>query len=92
MTAKLLADAGHPVWATPGGKLLQAAFAKAAEWTLNPQTFPYYTGETANLVGVDNASYFPLLLKSYPNADAAQVVAGGKITADGFQLTELFAN
>lgn len=92
MTAKLLADAGHPVWATPGGKLLQEAFTKAAEWTLNPRTFPYYTGETANLVGVDNASYFPLLLKSYPNADAAQVVAGGKITADGFQLTELFAN
>lgn len=92
MTAKLLADAGHPVWATPGGKLLQEAFAKAAEWTLNPQKFPYYSGEAAKLIGVDNAAYFPLLLKYYPNADATQVVAAGKITADGFQLTELFAN
>ncbi|AZI56888.1 hypothetical protein EH165_00595 [Nakamurella antarctica] len=92
MTAKLLADAGYPVWATPGGKLLQEAFAKAAEWTLKPQTFPYYTGETSKLIGVDNASYFPLLLKYYPNPDATQVVASGTITADGFQLTKLFAN
>lgn len=90
LAAKIFADAGRPVWATPGGNLLRLAFAKAAAWTLDPQSFPYYQGAAANLIGVDNASYFPLLLRYYPNADAAQVVASGKITADGFKLTLLF--
>lgn len=91
IAAKIFSDAGQPVWTSPGGKLLQLAFTKAAEWTLNPQSFPYYHGATANLIGVNNASYFPLLLNYYPNTDAGQVVASGKITADGFKLTTLFA-
>lgn len=91
IAAEAFADAGRPVWTTPGGNLLRLAFTKAAEWTLRPQSFPYYKGATANLIGVDNASYFPLLLRHYPNPAAAQVLTGGKITADGFKLTLLFA-
>lgn len=92
MAAKLFADAGQPVWNTTVGKLLGKAFAKAAQWTLDPQTFPYYAGDKAKLIGVNNASYFPLLLRYYPNESATQTVASGKITADGFELTKLFAN
>lgn len=91
VAAKLFADAGQPVWNTTAGKLLDKAFGKAAQWTLAPQTFPYYAGDKTKLIGVNNASYFPLLLKYYPNPSAKQIVASGKITADGFELTKLFA-
>jgi hypothetical protein len=92
MSAKLFADAGQPVWQSSGGQLLQKAFARAAQWTLIPESFPYYKGDKNNLIGVENASYFPLLLKYYPNSDATQVVSAGKLTADGFDLAKLFAS
>ncbi|GAA5229990.1 hypothetical protein GCM10025779_08030 [Arthrobacter cryoconiti] len=92
MSAKLFADAGLSVWQSSGGQLLQRAFATAAGWTLDPASFQYFRGEKSKLIGVENASYFPLLLKYYTNADAARVVSDGRINADGFELAALFAN
>lgn len=92
ISAKLFADAGQPVWHSSSGQLLQKAFVTAATWTSNPGLFPYYKGDKNKLVGVENASYFPLLLKYYPDPDAARVISAGRISADGFDLTTLFAS
>ncbi|TAM24186.1 MAG: hypothetical protein EPN68_09285 [Rhodanobacter sp.] len=90
MAAKIFADDGRPVWATPEGKLFGRAFARAANWTLHPQTFPYYASNGGKLEGVRTAAYFVLLLPHYPNADAEAVLKQGDIKADAFYLLDLF--
>jgi hypothetical protein len=90
MSAKIFADAGQSVWHTDQGELLQAAFYKAASWTLHPETFPYYASNHGNLPGIRSVSYFALLLKEYPCPDAQSVLKHGKIGQDGFLLAELF--
>lgn len=91
MTAQILAETGTPQWSTPSGDVLRKAFTRAAAWTRNPSSFPWWASNHGRLVGVTNASYFPLLLRHFASTDARQVVASGTITADGFLLTKLFA-
>lgn len=91
LAAKIFADEGQPVWETSEGKLLKAAFARAAAWTLHPETFPYYKSNGGKLDGVNNAAYFALLLKVYPNnKDAEAILKSGKASMNGFLLMELF--
>ena len=88
--AQTLAATGTPVWDTPAGAQLFSAFDRAAGWTLDPSTFPFYGPDDGKLQDTDAASYFPLLLRHHPNDDAAQVVRRGGITGDGFDLQALF--
>lgn len=90
MTAKILSDTGRNVWQTQGGQLLQLAFNRAATLTMHPETSPYYQSNQGQLVGVQNASYFPLLLKYFPNTEATQAVKLGYTQADRFMLATLF--
>lgn len=90
LTAQVLDVAGQGVWNSAGGMLLQKAFGKAAGWTLHPETFPYYASNGGKLQDTNGVSYFPLLLKHYPNADAQAVLKAGNVTADGFLLMKLF--
>lgn len=90
MAAKVFADQGQPVWTTDGGKLLQAAFGKAAAWTLHPETFPFYASNNGKLQDTRGVSYFPLLLRYYPNADAEAVLRQGDLGEGGFFLSNLF--
>ena len=92
MSAKIFADQGQPVWNTEDGRLLKAAFAKAAAWTLHPQTFPFYASNKGKLEGVRSAAYFPLLLKYISNDDAKKVLNQGAIGEGGFYLPSLFGN
>ncbi|MGH8460434.1 MAG: alginate lyase family protein [Stenotrophobium sp.] len=92
LAAKIFADQGQPVWNSSGGHLLQAAFNRAAAWTLYPQTFPYYASNGGHLEGVRNAAYFALLLQVYPDKDAETVLGQGDVGMDGFCLLELFGN
>ena len=90
MAAKLFADAGYPVWKTSEGVLFGKAFCKAAAWTLNPESFPYYESNQGRLQGVREGSYFPLLLKHYPCPDAEAVIKQGDFGATAFVIQELF--
>ena len=90
LAAQVFAVAGQPVWNSKGGALLGKAFARAAAWTLHPETFPYYASNGGKLVGVRDAAYFPLLLQTYANADAQAVLRQGKVGVNGFLLLELF--
>lgn len=91
LAAKIFADEGKPVWHTEEGRLFEAAFGKAAAWTQKPETFPYYASNGGKLAGVRNASYFPLLLRVYDNADAKAAVKQGHLADGGFVLMgELF--
>lgn len=90
VTAKILSDAGRDVWYTAGGQLLQRAYNRAATLTLHPETSPYYASNQGKLVGVHNASYFPLLLKYFPKPDASKAVSLGYTNSDRFMLATLF--
>lgn len=90
VSAKIFADQGMPVWSSAGGVLLGKAYAKAAGWTLRPQTFPYYASNHGQLDGVRSAGYFSLLQKYYPSKDGAAVLAQGNLTGDPFRLLQLF--
>lgn len=89
LAAQVFERSGIPAWDSPGGAQLNKAFVRAAEWTRRPETFPYYSAQRP-LIGVRNASYFPLLQRHYPNPAAAQVLAEGGIGANGFELGLLF--
>lgn len=90
LAAQVLAVAGKPVWATKSGVLLHKAFTKAAGWVLHPETFPYYASNQGQLQDINGVSYFPLLLKEYPNSDAEAVLKERPVKADGFLLMKLF--
>lgn len=90
LSAKIFADQGQPVWKTPGGKRLEAAFKRAAAWTRHPETFPYYASNKGQLIGVRNAAYFALLRKFYPDKNADAVLKEGKVSMNGFLLLQLF--
>jgi hypothetical protein len=90
LAAKIFADQGQPVWHTQGGLLLQAAFERAAAWTLHPDTFPYFASNGGHLEGVHNAAYFALLRHYYPSQDAEAVLRQGSVGMNGFRLLELF--
>lgn len=92
LAAKIFAVQGQPVWHTHGGRLLQAAFGRAAAWTLHPETFPYFASNGGKLEGVRNAAYFTLLLKTYPDADAQAVLRQGQVGMNGLLLTQLFGS
>ena len=91
LAAQVFALAGMPVWDTPAGARLGRAYARAASWTLHPDTFPYFAANHGQLNGVRNTAYFSLLQRHDPNADGAQVLASGRAGADGLELTLIFA-
>ncbi len=53
-----------------GGHTLKKAFEKIAEWTLHPETFPYWDGEPDELRGVNYFSYFEILNTHWPKESA----------------------
>ncbi|WP_300752544.1 alginate lyase family protein [Janthinobacterium sp.] len=81
---------GQAVWHSPQGNKLSAAYRKAAAWTLHPETFPYYQSNGGRLNGVNNAAYFTLLQRQFPNADGGQVIANGKLWMNGLEWVVLF--
>jgi hypothetical protein len=91
IAAKLFESQGKSVWQSPGGQKLEAAFDRAASWSLHPETFPFYESNGGKLNGVTNTAYFALLLQHYPNhPDAQAVLSAGNVTADRFALDTIF--
>lgn len=73
---------GQPVWQTPQGSKLGTAYRKAAEWTLHPETFPYYASNGGKLNGLNGSDYFVMLQGHYPNDNAARVISGSRPQQD----------
>lgn len=90
LSAQILGEQGHDVWYTPAGASLGKAYAKAAQWTLHPETFPFYRTNHGRLIGVENGDYFALLQRHYPNPDGAAVLAKGGQGMSRFHLSLLF--
>lgn len=90
MAAKIFDSFGLSPWNSEGGRLLELAFGKAAEWTNHPERFPFYASNNGNLIDVRTCAYFIILQKHYNNEDAKEVMKAGNIDKDHFYLLDLF--
>ncbi|WP_157786203.1 alginate lyase family protein [Dyella japonica] len=91
MAAEIFRNAGIDVYAGNAGHQLSLAYARAAQWTLHPETFPYYASNNGHLNGVRNAAYFRILQRRMPNDDGRAVIAQGHLGMDGFEIESLYA-
>lgn len=90
LAAQVFAVAGLPVWDTSAGAQLGRAYARAANWTLHPDTFPYFAVNKGQLNGLNGTGYFPILQKHYPNEDAASILSSGRVGRGGLELGTVF--
>lgn len=93
IAAEIFKALGMDVYSTPEGELLHKAYAKAATWTLHPETFPYYAANGGHLQGVRNDAYFYILQQVFPEADAAAVEkSDGGFQGDDLKLRALYGS
>jgi hypothetical protein len=92
LAAEIFRNEGIDVYAGAAGQKLAAAYARAAAWTLHPETFPYYASNDGKLNGERNAAYFRILQKRVPNADGEEVLRQGNLAMDGYQLALLYGD
>jgi len=90
MAAEIFRNAGFNVYGGNAGHLLATAYARAAGWTLHPETFPYYASNGGHLNGVRNAAYFRILQQRIPNADGGAVLSQGNLGMDGYEIALLY--
>ena len=92
ISAALLSEHDAKILSTLAGKKLELAFAKAAEFTAHPETFPYFNSNHGRLNKLDHCGYFALALDSADNKNARDVLAAGTCKSDIWMLQKLFSN
>jgi hypothetical protein len=90
IAAEIFRNQGKDVYATPEGSLLGKAYKRAADWTLHPETFPYYAANDGKLIGVDNIDYFYILQQRFPNEDGALAIVKYGRDNDVYALDALY--
>ncbi|WP_269541059.1 alginate lyase family protein [Cerasicoccus fimbriatus] len=69
-------------WKSPEGRCLELAYETLVPWTVDPSTFPYYTGTSGQKL-TDYISYWEILNMHWPNDLAAGMIEEMRpLTAD----------
>jgi hypothetical protein len=92
LAAEIFRNEGVDVYAGAAGRKLASAYARAAAWTLRPDSFPYYASNGGHLNGVRNAAYFRILQRRVPCADGEAVLRQGDLSMDAYQLALLYGD
>jgi hypothetical protein len=76
LAAEILRLQGRDVYGTVGkdGRSLELAYRRIAPWVNDPASFPYYSGDTAKMHGVERISYFEILYPRWPDPAAAEAL------------------
>jgi len=74
IAAEIFRNLGQDVYRTSEGQLLCKAYAKAATWTLHPETFPYFAANSGKLLGLYDVNYFYILQARCPTHDGQAVL------------------
>jgi hypothetical protein len=91
IAAEVFRNLGQDVYSTSEGKLLCKAYARAAAWSLNPETFPYFSSNNGKLDGVHNVDYFYILQNRCPTADGLAVLNQfGATVSDPLRLKAIY--
>ncbi|MFK2892860.1 alginate lyase family protein [Dyella flagellata] len=91
LAAEIFRIEGIDVYKGDAGHLLSLAYARAAQWTLHPESFPYYASNHGHLNGVRNAAYFRILQRNIPCDDGRAVIDQGRLGMDGYEINLLYA-
>jgi hypothetical protein len=91
IAAEIFRNLGQDVYSGPEGNMLCEAYAKAAAWSLHPETFPYFSSNEGKLDGVHNIDYFYVLQNRCPTSDGFALLDefGGTAT-DPFRLRAMY--
>ena len=90
LAAQILQVQGVDVFNSNAATSLQSAFAKAADFTVNPAHFPFYDLNHGKLNKLDHCAYFALALRHFPNQNARAVMNTGTCKSDIWQILLLF--
>jgi hypothetical protein len=90
IAAEIFRNLGLDVYSGPGGKQLCKAYAKAAAWSLHPETFPYFSSNNGKLDEVLDVDYFYILQNRCPAADGPAVLKQFGSTPGPLQLKEIY--
>lgn len=91
ITAEIFRNLGRDVYSTPQGALLCKAYAKAASWSLHPETFPYFESNHGKLQDTHNIDYFYILQRRCPVSDGALALQQfGAIAPDPLDLNVIY--
>ncbi len=90
LSAEILATAGLEVFKDEAGDALQKAFHKAADFTANPEHFPFFASNNGKLNKLDHCAYFALALTQYTDENAKRVISSGTCKSDYWLLQKLF--
>jgi hypothetical protein len=90
LAAEVFRNEGFNVYASNAGQQLALAYARAAGWTLHPETFPYYASNGGHLNGVRNAAYFRILQQRIPRTDGGVAIQQGNLGMDGYEIALLY--
>lgn len=90
LAAEVFRNAGFNVYAGDAGQRLALAYARAAGWTVHPETFPYYASNGGQLIGVRNAAYFRILQRRVPRTDGGVAIQQGNLGMDGYEIALLY--
>jgi len=81
IAAEILRNFGQDVYSAPEADLLCKAYAKAATWSLHPETFPYFASNNGKLDSVNDVAYFYILQSRCHAPDGPAVLSQFGVTA-----------
>ena len=91
IAAEVFRNLGQDVYSTPQAKSLCKAYAKAATWSLHPETFPYFASNGGKLDGVNDIAYFYILQSRCPSPEGPAVLSQfGATSSDPLRLRALY--
>lgn len=91
IAAEVFRNLGQDVYSAPEAKSLCKAYAKAATWSLHPETFPYFASNDGKLDGVNDVAYFYILQSRCPTPDGSAVLNQfGATASDPLRLRAIY--
>jgi hypothetical protein len=91
LAAEIFRALNMDVYQTSEGALLHKAYARAASWTLHPETFPYYKQFGDRIGATHGDAYFYILQQVYPEHDGAVILnTRGDVNGDDLNLLALY--
>lgn len=88
--AEILQKQGIDLYKSKAAKALQNAFTKSADFTSNPEHFPFYDLNYGKLNKIDHCAYFALAQTHFANVDAKSAIASGTCKSDFWLIQNLF--
>lgn len=75
IACEILMKEGYDIFSSPAGERLGLAYKQLMEWVLNPDQFPYYSGDVTEMNSPWQVTYVYIMRKYYEDANADTVIS-----------------